>query len=201
MPDKDLEGFLLGGILIRKEFEEENSQGGVQISNEYAYVIGLQVTEDEQVVSPHLNLKEIYPELVNYRTAIVAELQNDQPVIIGDVDIEAEVYKENKPGEVFKTASIDSGQLAPNSTMEFVIDWENQYLEPGDYRLKMTATDGNQKWTWDEPFTITDEQGKISEDAVELEENTWLTPQLFIGVVVVLLIIIVVLLYTNRNKS
>ncbi|OFU50117.1 hypothetical protein [Aerococcus sp. HMSC10H05] len=65
----------------------------------------------------------------------------------------------------------------------------------------MTAIDGNQKWTWDEPFTITDEQGKISEDAVELEENTWLTPQLFIGVVVVLLIIIVVLLYTNRNKS
>lgn len=201
MPNKDLEGFLLGGILIRKEFEEENSQEGVQISNEYAYVIGLQVTEDEQVVSPHLNLKEIYPELVNYRMAIVAELQNDQPVIIGDVDIEAEVYKENKPDEVFKTASIDSGQLAPNSTMEFVIDWENQYLEPGDYRLKMTATDGNQKWTWDEPFTITDEQGKISEDAVELEENTWLTPQLFIGVVVVLLIIIVVLLYTNRNKS
>lgn len=201
MPDKDLEGFLLGGILIRKEFEEENSQEGVQISNEYAYVIGLQVTEDEQVVSPHLNLKEIYPELVNYRTAIVAELQNDQPVIIGDVDIEAEVYKENKPDEVFKTASIESGQFAPNSTMEFVIDWENQYLEPGDYRLKMTATDGNQKWTWDEPFTITDEQGKISEDAVELEENTWLTPQLFIGVVVVLLIIIVVLLYTNRNKS
>lgn len=201
MPDKDLEGFLLGGILIRKEFEEENSQGGVQISNEYAYVIGLQVTEDEQVVSPHLNLKEIYPELVNYRTAIVAELQNDQPVIIGDVDIEAEVYKENKPDEVFKTASIESGQFAPNSTMEFVIDWENQYLEPGDYRLKMTATDSNQEWEWDEPFTITDEEGQISEDAVELEENTWLTPQLFIGVVVVLLIIIVVLLYRNRNKS
>ena len=201
MPNKDLEGFLLGGILIRKEFEEENSQEGVQISNEYAYVIGLQVTEDEQVVAPHLNLKEIYPELVNYRMTIVAELQNDQPVIIGDVDIEAEVYKENKPDEVFKTASIESGQFAPNSTMEFVIDWENKYLEPGDYRLKMTATDGNQKWTWDEPFTITDEEGKISEDTVELEENTWLTPQLFIGVVVVLLIIIVVLLYKNRNKS
>lgn len=201
MPDKDLERFLLGGILIRKEIEESDSQEGVQINNEYAYVIGLQVTEDEQVVEPNLNLKGIYPKLVNYRTAVVAELQNDQPVIIGDVDIEAEVYKENKPDEVFKTASIEGGQFAPNSTMEFVIDWENQYLEPGDYRLKMTAADGNQEWEWDEPFTITDEEGQISEDAVELEENTWLTPQLFIGVVVVLLIIIVVLLYKNRNKS
>ncbi|PMC80341.1 hypothetical protein CJ191_01920 [Aerococcus viridans] len=98
----------------------------------------------------------------------------------------------DKTDEVFKTASIESGQFVPNSTMEFVIDWENQYLELGDYRLELTASDGNPKWTWDEPFTITDEERKISEHVVELKENTWLTPQLFIDVVVVLLIIIVV---------
>ena len=51
---------------------------------------------------------------------------------------------------MFKTASIESGQFAPNSTLEFVIDWENQYLELGDYLLKLTAIDGNQKWSWDE---------------------------------------------------
>lgn len=143
----------------------------------------------------------LYKYEKGYLYKYIAELQNDQPVIIGDVDIEAEIYKENKPDEVFKKASIESGQFAPNSTMEFVIDWENQYLELGDYRLKLTASDGNQKWTWDEPFTITDEERKISEHAVELEKNTWLTPQLFIGVVVVWLIIIVVFLYKNRNKS
>ncbi len=201
IPDEKLEGFLLGGILIQKESSQDNDQEGVQIQNEYAYVIGLQATMDEQVVESNLNLKGLRPELVNYRTAVIAELQNDQPVIMNGVDIEAEVFKENDLDEVFKTASIEDGQFAPNSTMEFVIDWENQYLEPGDYRLKLNAIDGENEWQWDEQFTITEEEGQISDDAVELEKNSWLTPQLFIGVVAVLIIVIIVLLFRNRKSK
>lgn len=44
----------------------------------------------------------------------------------------------------------------------------NQYLEMDIYRLKMTANDGDNEWTWDEPFTITEEEGQISDEAVEL---------------------------------
>lgn len=117
------------------------------------------------------------------------------------VDIEAEVFKENNPDEVLKTASIEDGQFAPNSTMEFVIDWENQYLEPGDYRLKLTATDDENEWQWDEKFTIAEEEGQISDDAVELEEASWLTTQLFIGVIAVLIFNIIVLLFRNRKSK
>ena len=84
--------------------------------------------------------------------------------------------------------------------MDFVIDWENQYLEPGEYRLKMTASNNDDEWTWDEPFTITDEQAEISDDAVELE-NRWFTPQVFIGIIVVLVMIIIILLIVLRKRK
>lgn len=126
-------------------------------------------------------------------------MQNDQPFIPGKVDIESEVYDADGQ-EVIKTATLEDANFAPNSTMDFAIDWENQYLEPGDYRLKMTASNEDDEWTWDEPFTITDEQAEISDEAVELE-NRWFTPQVFIGIIVVLVIIIIILLIVLRKRN
>ncbi|MGH2110171.1 DUF3324 domain-containing protein [Aerococcus urinaeequi] len=137
--------------------------------------------------------------LVNYRTAVVAKSQNDQPFILGNVDIEAEVYDADGQ-EAIKTATLEATNFAPNSTMEFVIDWENQYLEPGDYRLKITASNEDDEWTWDEPFTITDDQAEMSDDAVELESR-WFTPQVFIGLIVVLVMIIIILLIVLRKRK
>lgn len=180
--------------------ESDQNEESVQINNQYAYVIGLQVTEDEdQETTSNLNLTEIEPSLVNYRTAVVAKSQNDQPFILDNVDIEAEVYDADGQ-EAIKTATLEATNFAPNSTMDFVIDWENQYLEPGEYRLKMTASNNDDEWTWDEPSTITDEQAEISDDAVELE-NRWFTPQVFIGIIVVLVIIIIILLIVLRRRK
>lgn len=94
----------------------------MQINNQYAYVIGLQVTEDEdQEAISNLNLTGIEPSLVNYRTAIIAKLQNNQPFILGNIDIEAEVYDANGQ-ETIKTATLEAANFAPNSMLDFVID-------------------------------------------------------------------------------
>lgn len=189
---------VLQAEIFNHDDESDQNEESVQINNQYAYVIGLQVTEDEdQETTSNLNLTGIEPSLVNYRTAVVAKLQNDQPLILGNVDIEAKVYDADAQ-EAIKTATLEAANFAPNSTMDFVIDWENQYLEPGEYRLKMTASNNDDEWTWDEPFTITDEQAEISDDAVELE-NRWFTPQVFIGIIVVLVIIIIILLIVLRK--
>lgn len=64
----------------------------------------------------------------------------------------------------------------------------------------MTTSNNDDEWTWDEPFTITDEQAEISDDAVELE-NRWFTPQVFIGLIVVLVMIIIILLIVLRKRK
>lgn len=190
---------MLQAEIFNHDDESDQNEESVQINNQYAYVIGLQVTEDEDhEANSNLNLTGIEPSLVNYQTAVVAKLQNDQPFILGNIDIEAEVYDANGQ-EAIKTATLEAANFAPNSSMDFVIDWENQYLEPGDYRLKLTASNDDEEWTWDEPFTITDDQAEISDDAVELESR-WFTPQVFIGIIVVLVIIIIILLVVLRKR-
>lgn len=201
IPNVPFEGVMLGGLEFKKVLDEDETSDGVQINNQYAYVIGLQATEDEQADDQNLNLASIKPNLVNYRTAVVARIQNDQPILMSKIDIHAEVFEEGSDN-LIKTADLENAQFAPNSTMDFTIDWENEYLEPGDYRLKMVATDteNNEEWTWDEPFSITEEESQISEDAVELEEDSWLTPTFFIIVIIVLLIIIGILYYKYKKK-
>lgn len=202
VPEEPFDGIMLGGLHFEKEpTEEEAASEGVQIDNRYAYVVGLQIRENDAVIEPNLTLKGIQPSLVNYRTAVIAEIQNDQPTIIGDLKIDAKVYKEDG-SEPIKTAQIDKGQFAPNSTMDFTIDWENEYLAPGNYRLEMVAQDGQgNEWQWEEPFTITDDQAKISDDAVVLEEDSWFTPQIFIIIIIVLILIIVLLIYKLKQRK
>ncbi|MCH3023264.1 DUF3324 domain-containing protein, partial [Listeria monocytogenes] len=93
------------------------------------------------------------PALLNYHTAIVANLQNDQPVILEKLSIDAKVYQQNSDKLLYQTKKANM-KMAPNSNFDFVIDWENQPLKEGKYRLKMTATNGVETWTWDEAFTI-----------------------------------------------
>jgi len=91
--------------IFNHDDESDQNEKSVQINNQYANIIGLQVTEDEdQETTLNLNLMGIEPSLVNYRTAVVAKLQNDQPFILGNVDIEVEVYDADGQ-EAIKTAT------------------------------------------------------------------------------------------------
>ncbi|MGH2236588.1 WxL protein host-binding domain-containing protein, partial [Enterococcus faecalis] len=67
----------------------------VQIKNDYSYVIGLQLTETEQKVTPELKLNTVEPGLDNYRTTLFANLQNTTATMLTDMTVTAEVYKEN----------------------------------------------------------------------------------------------------------
>jgi len=154
MPDTSFVGVILGGIIL-KEIDNDNSSNfeGLTLKNEYSYIIGVKLTENEQDVAPELALKSVKPSLINYRTAVVADIQNTQPTIIKGMQVTGEIYKNNET-TIFKSSSNNIVDMAPNSTYAFPIDWKNQKLDPGDYRLHLTAVDGENKWEWDEVFTI-----------------------------------------------
>lgn len=160
----------------------------------------MQLSETDKQVKPHMNLLSIKPALINYHTAIVAKLQNDQPVILENLSIDAKVYQQNSDKLLYQTKKTDM-KMAPNSNFDFGIDWENQPLKEGKYRLKMTATNGVETWTWDEAFTIGKEGQNLNKEAVNLEKrNTWLYVAIAAGVVLIALIIILVI-RKRRNKQ
>ena len=158
MPDDEFDGTILGGLHFEKENQKDESSQAVNIQNKYAYVIGVQLSENDHEVYPDLQLKNIKPQLVNYRTAVVATIQNSEPVIIRNLNVQAFVFKKGDT-KVLHESYKENMSMAPNSNMDFVIDWENQELEKGEYVLKMQAQTGEKEWKWVEEFTIEQKRG------------------------------------------
>src|SRR5699024_5050182 len=125
--------------------EEAEADGGVNIQNKYAYVIGLQLSESDEAVTPELNLTSVDPTLVNHRTAVVANLQNSRPALVENASIHARVFEENGT-ETIKEVQQDDISMAPNSNMDVVIDWKNEPLAEGNYRLELQASDETNEW-------------------------------------------------------
>jgi hypothetical protein len=200
IPEEPFEGYLLGGLHFEKVVnEEEASEQDVQIQNRYAYLIGLQVTEGHLDVEPNLELTGIEPGLVNYRTAVVANIQNNQPIIMGDVAISAEIYEADGE-EPIKIATMEDVQFAPNSTMDFVVDWENEPLEEGTYRLDLVATHPDETWEWSEEFTIVEEDETLNDNAVEVKSQTNFTSFFVIILAIFVLVIIILVRYIVKLK-
>jgi len=202
MPKDEYDGIVLGGLHFEKVMEEEEASDGVNLQNKYAYVIGVQLSENDHEVSPELELTSIQPELVNHRTAVVANLQNSEPVLIKDMTVDAEVYKKGET-EPLKSKNQEQINMAPNSTMNFTIDWENEALEPGDYILKLKATHQSETWEWEEPFVIEKDDAKtINEDAVDIDDDQ-MSIWFVLGIAALILIIAGLLFYiwTLKRKQ
>nr|WP_263326491.1 DUF916 and DUF3324 domain-containing protein [Neobacillus sp. Marseille-Q6967] len=199
MPEKEYDGIILGGIYFEKVIDKDKQEDqGVQISNKYAYVIGLQLSETDTEVEPDLQLKSVRPDLVNYRTAIIATIKNNAPLIADNLVINAKVY--NEKGKEIKKINVQDYRIAPHTTMDFVIDWSNRELEPGTYSVSLHANSGLQNWDWEEEFVIQEEKAKaLNEEAVEIKKDY--TLQIISGLSIIILVLIGVIIYLIRKSK
>lgn len=171
MPEEAYDGIILGGLVFTKaddsfETTKEN-QSIAQIENEYQYVIGVMLSENDNKVNANINLKYIKSTLSNYHTSLAINLQNDTPVIIPNLKISGTVYKKGN-SEIYKSTEKNI-KMAPNSNFDFMVDWQNHKFEAGDYRIHVIAQNEEYFWEWDENFTITPEQANdANKDAVDL---------------------------------
>lgn len=214
MPSESFDGVLLGGIrFIQKESEESAADQNVQIKNRIAYVIGLLLRENDKEVKPSmiLNQKKIVAGQINGYNKLLVNLQNETPVMLRDVTIKAEIRKKGSD-EVLHSFNQTKLRIAPNSNFNLPIDWENQPFKAGEYTAAVTvenkAIDGepeivNQKWHWDEAFTIESKQAKaVNEKAVVIEEepSTWSYNQLWMGLFVLVFLGLVIWIVRLKKK-
>lgn len=198
MPEAEYKGMILGGIYFEKRLGKDDTKK-VQITNKMAYVIGLKLTESNTEVVPNLQLKSVKPGLVNYHTAVIANIQNSAPVIVDHLSLKAKVY--NSSGKEINQVDVENYRMAPNSNMDFVIDWKNQKLNPGKYTLKLYADTGKQNWNWEQAFEIPAKDAKsLNREAVDLiKDYTWYVVIGFSFIILVLLYIIYRLAKKNKQ--
>lgn len=190
MPEKAFEGIILGGFYISKETINNSSkeEKDVQIKNNYSYVIGIQLRESLNEVTPELKLNKIKPALLNYRTAVTANLQNTEATLIKGLNVHAKIWKKGSSKILHEIKKTDLS-MAPNSNFDFPISWDNQILEAGSYTLKLEASSGEHKWNFEEDFMISAKESRsLNKEAVELEKKD---PDWFMIIVIVALITLI----------
>lgn len=201
MPKEEYDGIILGAVQFKKKFdkvEKKSTKEVIQISNEYAYVVGVKLTENIKDVNPDLHLLGVKPKLVNYHTSIAATIQNSEAAIGSNMSIDAEILKKDS-SKVLYSSKKDELSMAPNSNFDYAIDLNNKPIEPGTYRMKMKAIIGTQVWEWDELFTIGKEAKKLNNEAVEIDRNySWLY---IVGSVFLMGIIYLIYIQKKRRKN
>lgn len=205
MPKEAFSGFLAGGLRIaevkEKPQETETSGEGVAIKNEFAYVIGVVVSNDRSAVKPDLDLLDVFADQLNYRNVISANLQNFTPTFVNHLEVEATVQKEGE-NDILYRAKQEQMQMAPNSNFNFPISLEGDRFRSGDYVLKMTARSGEEEWQWERKFTIeADTARALNQQDVTIDTslNWWHVAA--ISLIILLLLIIVWLLIKKRRPK
>lgn len=195
-PDKHFKGELLGGLYFLQK-SDSKEKDGVQIKNNYAYAIAVRIYEANQnkQVKPELELLQVKPALVDQRTAVEAEFINKQPVMIGQLKFNAQVFRKGSDKPIY-VQQIDEFNVAPDGTFKVPMSLNNEALKAGNYVYKANFKDDKKNYHLEKEFTISKKQvEQINNKAVELEKpiNWW------IYIAIALLFIVALLFYLVMN--
>ncbi len=200
MPKESFEGFLAGGLRIsevKEEQETTSTDEGVAIKNEFAYIVGVVVTNSRDSVQPDLDLLDVFADQLNYRNVISARIQNYTPTFVNRLAVEATVQRVGEE-DILYQASEEMMQMAPNSNFNFPISLNGDRFQSGEYLLTLKATSGEDEWEWKRTFKIeADEARALNHRDVTIapETNWWL-----ISGIVLLAFLLGIVLYRMIQK-
>lgn len=174
----------------------------MQIKNKFAYVIGVSLRENDHEVKTILECNDVTPDQVNYRNVVKINLQNTQPEIVKDLNVDAKVYTE-KGTEVLHETKKENMKMVPNSNFNYAVSWDNKEFKPGKYRVEIESEADGQLYKWVKYFTISaDKANKLNDKAVELEEESKILLYVVIGLAVLLIVLaIAFIIYWRKNKQ
>lgn len=166
MPEAAFDGEILGGIQVLKKTEAVEGE----IVNRYGYIIGLRLTETDTPVQRTLELKSIQAEQAFGSTGIVVKIQN--PIMEGIGHLRYNVVIKDDQGKLVREKNYDNDMsIAPNSTYDFAIDWDDEPLEVGSYTLQLAISDAkDNQWDFTEDFEISAQEAKkVNQSLIPLE--------------------------------
>lgn len=222
-PDKDFKGTIAGGITFKEvkdkatlKAEEESQDGkGLSIKNEFSYMVALVVRQTEDKVAPNLNLLKAFPEQVNARNVISAQLQNDKPSFINQVKITTAITKRAKDKVLYEKTQ-DNMQITPNSSFNYPTPLNGSPLEAGKYTMHVLAFGGKHadgkykdeqgetyryKWELSNDFEITREEANtLNSTDVDIKKDNSLW-YILGGIFALLLAGLLIFFVKRRNKE
>ncbi|OQO89257.1 hypothetical protein BH739_01285 [Enterococcus casseliflavus] len=199
-PTEEWEGQLLGGIRFT---EENDQQADTSIIHQVAYTIGVLLTMEEGVLPENsLTLNEVIASQRNYRSFIEANIQNTSPIIVSNMEVNAEIKNLDSSKTIYEYSAIDM-RMAPNSNFNLGIPTGNVPLQAGQYKLLIHALADTKEYTWEKEFEISASQAReLNQSAVNLESgNNQMLYLIISGLLFVLVLILSIVLVNKKRKN
>ncbi|MBL1229909.1 DUF916 and DUF3324 domain-containing protein [Enterococcus sp. BWB1-3] len=204
MPEATYDGVISGGIQLKKVVDEEARKKQSGVINEYAFMVGMILTETDTVVEPNLELNEVYAGLSNYRNSIFVNFSNVEAAYLENLTMEVQIMTKDSDTVLYDTKKANM-RVAPNSMVDFAVSMNGEKMVPGEYRAKVVGTSGERKWEWEEGFTITDEDAdKYNKQDVELTQEegiNWLLVGGIAGGMLIIAVIIFFIVHIIRKQK
>lgn len=207
MPKAEFLGQLAGGITFSERVDQtkqkkETNQNGLAIENRYAYTVAVLLRENQQEVQPELILEKVEPTQRNARNVISASLLNEKAAYLQGMKISATV-KNKKNGKIILEKKQERMQMAPNSELQFPIEYEENAMEAGTYNLAMTVNGSNKEWRFSKDFTITQAKAKTlnSKDVTLKKDHSTLIYSILALIIILLIISLLVILRMKRKEK
>lgn len=111
-------------------------------------------------------------------------------------------YIKDGKKEAWRENIQDQITMAPNSSMDVVVDWEDHPLEAGKYRVEVEATHPSNVWNWEETFVVEKlEARQINSHAIELKQTRNVISYVVTGGMTLLVVIVGLLFYIRKLKK
>ena len=204
MPAASFDGVISGGIQLKGKTDEEAIKKQNGVINEYAFMVGMLLSETDNVVKPELELNHVYAGLSNYRNSVFVNFSNVKANYLENLTLEVQITKSGQDAVLYDTKKANM-RVAPNSSVDFPVSMNGEKMLPGKYRAKINASSGEDKWNWDQEFEITDEDAdkynSQDVDLVQEQKINWVLVGIIAGGLILLLIIIFVVVRIVRKKK
>lgn len=199
MPDESFDGEILAGIQVLKD--QKNAQD--QINVDYGYILGLRLTESDNEVKRDLSLSKVKADGNFGKPSIVASLKNPTMEAYGHLKYEVSVVNRKNKKNIFSKTYDNGMEIAPNSSYDLAILFENQRLVPGSYNLNLTVTDAKEnKWTFTKYFEISSQEAnKINSATIDAGNKRPSYLWLLVAIICLLIVLIILVLFFRRRHS
>lgn len=198
IPGGKFKGLILGGYNI---YEADH------LPNSSTVNVPVYVTETNKAVGGVLILKNISAAATNSQPHLYANLSNNQPGLMKNVDVHMTIERKGlaeffhlglKPMITDQTYK----NIAPNSTVPIGFNQKQTPIKPGTYVVNGNAQSGKTKWKFSGKYHISKAQAeKVNKASTNLiYDKTWIF-LLVIGGVVLLIIILIILIRAQGKKK
>ncbi|MBL1229128.1 DUF916 and DUF3324 domain-containing protein [Enterococcus sp. BWB1-3] len=199
MPAKSYDGVISGGIQLKETVDEKKRSKQTGVINEYAFLIGVLLTETDTEVYPKLVLNTVVAGTKNGEGVLFVNLSNIEAAYLGDLVLEVTITQAGKAAVLYETKRSDL-QMGPNNQMSFPVPVGSK-LVAGDYEAHVLAVSGEHEWSWDQPFTITDEEAKNANEGLTNRGKQGFDWQLVVLIFVVILLTSFGIFYIVRRVN